>query len=106
MIDIGRIQEYCKQDRIIISAHALERCRQRGIKQKDIRNCIFSGEVIEQYPEDFPFPSCLVYGYAIDHRVIHVVISDEGTGSRIVTAYIPNTDKFEDDLKTRKETNA
>lgn len=96
MIDIKVLQEYYNQDKIIISAHALERCRRRGIKQKDIRNCIFSGEIIEQYPE-------VIYGYAIDGRILHVVASDEGTASRIITAYIPNTDKFEEDLKTRRE---
>lgn len=68
-----------------------------------VRSCIFSGEIIEQYPEDFPFPSCLIFGYTNDNKVIHVVASDEGTASRIITAYIPNTDKFNEDLKTRKE---
>lgn len=62
-----------------------------------------SGEIVEQYPDDFPFPSCLIFGYASDNRIIHVVISDEGESGRIITAYIPNTTKFENDLKTRKE---
>lgn len=103
MIDIETLREYYKCDKVIITNHALERCRQRGIRQKDIRNCIFSGKIIEQYPEDFPFPSCLIFGYAVDNKIIHVVASDEGTASRIITAYIPNTEKFEDDLQTRKE---
>lgn len=103
MIKIERLQEYYKQDKIIISVHAQERLRQRGIKQKDIKSCIMSGEIIEQYPDDFPFPSCLIFGYSIDEKVLHVVASDEGTASRIITAYYPNTEKFENDLKTRKE---
>lgn len=90
------------QNRIIISVHAQERLRQRGIKQKDIKNCIMTGEIIEQYPEDFPFQSCLIFGYTIDNKIMHVVASDEGTVSRIITAYFPNKEKFEDDLKTRK----
>ena len=62
-----------------------------------------TGEIIEQYPDDFPFPSCLIFGYTMDNRVIHVVISSEGSCGRIITAYIPNTEKFESDLKTRRE---
>ena len=62
-----------------------------------------SGEIIEQYPEDFPFPSCLIFGYTNNDKVLHVVASDEGTVSRIITAYFPNNEKFENDLKTRKE---
>lgn len=45
----------------------------------------------------------MIFGIDIDGKVMHVVASDEGTCSRIITAYYPNTEKFEDDLKTRKE---
>lgn len=37
------------------------------------------------------------------NRVIHVVLGYDGESVYIVTAYYPNTDKFEADLKTRKE---
>ena len=84
MIDIEKLQEYYEQDRVIISLHAQERLRQRGIKARDVRNCIMTGEIIE-------------------HKIIHVVASDEGTMSRIITAYYPDTLKFEDDLRTRRE---
>lgn len=103
MINIKTLQSYYMQDRIIISVHAQERLRQRNIRQRDIKNCIMSGEIIEQYPDDYPFPSCLIFGYAIDNKVLHVVVSDEGSICRIITAYFPNRDKFEADLKTRKE---
>jgi hypothetical protein len=103
VIDIETIREYFKSDTIVITQHAKNRCRERSIKQKDIKNCIMTGEIIEQYPEDFPFPSYLIFGRAADNRIIHVVVSDEGESGRIITAYIPNTSKFEDDLKTRKE---
>lgn len=103
MIDIETLRKYFKEDMIVISEHAKNRCRVRDIKQKDVRNCIMTGEIIEQYPGDFPFPSCLVFGYAIDRRIIHVVISSEGESGRIITAYIPDTKRFENDLKTRKE---
>lgn len=103
MIDIMRLRHYFTEDKVFMTQHASERCRQRGIKQKDIRNAVMMGEIIEQYPEDFPFPSCLIFGYAVDNKIIHVVMSDEGSGGRVITAYIPNTEKFAEDLKTRKE---
>lgn len=102
MIKLDRIRGYYADDMIMFSNHALERLRQRGIMQRDIRNCIMTGEIIEQYPDDFPFPSCLIYGTDKVGNVLHVVASDEGTASRIITAYYPNTEKFEADLKTRK----
>ena len=102
MIDIEVLKNYFKNDTIVISEHAKNRCRERGIKQRDIRNCIMTGEIIEQYPDDFPFPSCLIFGACVSGKILHVVASDEGTASRIITAYFPSLDKFENDLKTRK----
>ena len=106
MIDINALRIYYQQDRVLMTQHSSERCRQRGIKKREIRNAVMTGEIIEQYPEDFPFPSCLICGHSADHKVIHVVMSDEGTGSRIITAYFPDTEKWEADFRTRKEQKA
>ena len=102
MIDIERLQWYYDNDRVFITAHAAERFRQRGIKVKDIRNAVKTGEIIEQYPEDYPYPSCLLLGLSVKAQPLHVVMSDEGNASRIITAYFPDVDKWESDLKTRK----
>ena len=103
MLDLNKLREYYRQEKVIITIHAQERLRQRGLKAKDVRNCVMTGEIIEQYPDDFPFPSCLIFGKTINGKILHVVASDEGTGSRIITAYFPDNIKFEDDLKTRRE---
>ena len=75
----------------------------RKIKIKDIRNAINTGEIIEQYPDDYPFPSCLICGFDRENRTIHVCMSYEGTSSRIITAYYPDPLRWTDDFKTRKE---
>lgn len=103
MIDINHLRSYYEREAVIITIHAQERLRQRGIRIKDIENCILTGEIIEQYPDDYPFPSCLIWGYETNNKVLHVVASDEGSASRIITAYFPDNIKFEDDLKTRRE---
>ena len=102
MIDIHKLQWYYDNDKVFITAHAAERFRQRGIKVKDIRNAVKTGEIIEQYPDDYPYPSCLLMGVSVKAQPLHVVMSDEGNASRIITAYFPNADKWESDLKTRK----
>lgn len=103
MIDIENLREYYRQSKVFMSGHASNRCMQREIMQKDIKNCVMTGEIIEQYPDDFPWPSCLIFGHGEDNKVVHVVASDNGQYSRIITAYIPNTETFEMDLKTRKK---
>ena len=102
MMDIEILREYYKTDNVFITNHAAERCRQRKIVSKDIQNAIMTGEIIEDYPDDFPFPSCLVCGKSTKDEIIHVCISDEGTSSKIITVYIPSLEKWEDDFKTRR----
>ena len=77
--------------------------QERDISRADVKNCILNGEIIEDYPNDFPYPSCLIFGYTIKEKVIHVVVGSDGEYIYIITAYFPNKEKFEDDLKTRKE---
>lgn len=63
---IETLRKYFQNDTIVISEHAKNRCRECNIKQKDIKCCVMSGEIVEQYPDDFPFPSYLIFGYASD----------------------------------------
>ena len=102
MILIENLRQYCQNDVVFITNHAMERCRERGILVKDILNAIMSGEIIEDYPDDFPFPSCLICGKSTNGEIIHICLSDEGTSSKVITAYKPNIDKWEDDFRTRK----
>ena len=76
--------------------------QERDISRTDVKSCLLKGEIIEDYPDDFPYPSCLVFGYAENNKIIHVVVGNDGEYIYIITAYFPNTAKFEDDLKTRK----
>lgn len=103
MIDITDLRKYYESDAVLISDHAAMRFRQRGLKVKDIRCAVNNGEIIEQYPEDFPFPSCLILGKAADERYIHVVMSDERSVGRIITAYYPDPNKWDAQFRIRKE---
>lgn len=67
-----------------------------------MKHCIRAGEIIEDYPTDYPHPSCLIFGYTIGAKVLHVVVGCDGEYIYIITAYYPNTDIFQEDLKTRR----
>lgn len=100
---IERLREYCAQDRVFATNHAADRFRQRGISIRDVFHAVQVGEVIEQYPDDYPYPSYLIVGEDLHGRIIHAVLSDEGTASRIITAYIPDADKWSGDFKVRRQ---
>ena len=102
MIEIEKLQKYFAEDKIFVTGHAAERFHQRGIRISDIRNAINCGEIIEQYPDDYPFPSCLIVGKNLEGKIIHAVLSDEGTVSRIITAYFPDSEKWSEDFKIRR----
>ena len=103
MYNIEDFRKLNKAENIVISLHAQLRLNERNISIDDVINAIDNGEIIEQYPKDFPFPSCLILGIAIQGKYIHVVVSMNDDKIYLITAYVPSTDKWEADLKTRKE---
>ena len=103
MYTISDFRKINKSENIIISLHGQLRLNERNISVYDVINAIDNGEIIEQYPKDFPFPSCLILGISINNTYIHVVVSMNEDKIYLITAYVPSLDIWEKDLKTRKE---
>ena len=77
-MDISNIQNLLKNNEIKWSVHCLERMQERNISILDVHSCITTGEIIEDYPDDYPYPSCLVFGYAVSQKILHVVVGSDG----------------------------
>jgi hypothetical protein len=52
---------------LIFRIHAVERMFERDISVEDVRRVLSEGAVIEDYPEDTPFPSRLIYSRGDRH---------------------------------------
>ena len=102
-LDILELRKLCIPKNIRITLLAAKRLKQRGIFLKDVISCIMNGEIIEQYPDDYPYPSCLIFGMSVNEKFLHVVIGHHESELFLITAYFPSTDKWESDFKTRKE---
>ena len=102
-MDIELLRRLVSERKIKWFTHCLERMGERDISIADVKNCVSNGEILENYPEDFPYPSCLIYGHAVSGRIIHTVAGSDGEFAYIITAYIPDTLKFDADLKTRRK---
>lgn len=100
---IHDLQKLCDSEHITITLHAAKRLEQRGISLLDIINCIQTGEIIEQYPTDYPYPSCLVLGISLNQQTLHVVVAKNDDMLWIVTAYYPDIAKWSPDFRVRKE---
>lgn len=93
----------CKNGLLRWTNHVLVRLLQRGITTDDVVCALQNGEIIEQYPTDYPYPSCLILGLSLDRRYLHIVCGIGDTELWIITAYYPDTDKWLSDFKIRKE---
>lgn len=100
---IDDLRRICTAENIELTLHAAKRLEQRGIMLNDVMTCIKNGEIIEQYPDDYPHPSCLILGLSVGQKCLHVVVDSNLTTLWIITAYFPNPQKWEGDFKTRKE---
>jgi Domain of unknown function (DUF4258) len=74
------------------------------IVMDEILAALDSGEIIEEYPEDVPYPSCLVLGYTRERRALHIVCAPVREESRliIITVYQPDPTRWEADWQRRK----
>lgn len=89
--------------RVIFRVHAIQRMAQRQISVSDVRRVVDDGERIEEYPDDKPFPSALVFGRC-GSRPLHVVVADNFDDNQVIviTVYEPDLEKWEPDFRTRK----
>lgn len=96
------VQEAARK-KILFLPHALDQMNRpdRLITPSDVKKVIFQGEVIEEYPEDSRGYSCLMFGLGDGSRPIHVVCSPKIDFLAIITAYLPDKDKWSKDFRRR-----
>lgn len=102
-LTIDTLRELCKQRAFQWTAHVVARLQERQIDPSDIKSCIYTGRIIEQYPNDYPFPSCLVLGYTKAGKVLHTVVGVGADYLWLITAYYPDALKWNDDFSIRKD---
>ena len=99
------LRKLCENGSVAWSVHALERLQERGISKSDVMNAIYRGKIIEQYPDAFPYPACLILGVSVNEQIVHVVCGSNGSIVKIITAYFPDDEKFDESGEKRKEQN-
>lgn len=88
----------------IYRQHAIKRMFERGIAEADVQKALIEGKVIEDYPEDYPLPSCLWLGQ-FNGKPLHIVFADNAAkGERIIiTVYEPDPKQWNADFTARIE---
>ena len=100
--ELEQIHNLSKAHKIQMTDHALKRANERSIDiLTDILPALKRCEIIEEYPNDYPYKSFLVIGKTSSEKYIHIVCAIGEDVVWIITEYFPNNIEWEKDFKTR-----
>ena len=89
--------------RLVFRVHAIQRMFLRSISDVDVRHALETGEIIQEYPEDQPYPSRLVLGWS-GSQPIHLVVADNVDEQVIIviTVYRPAPGQWDTDFRRKR----
>lgn len=104
-MDIHHIIEAIRSKRIRITDHADEEAQADRLDFDAIFYSVLHGEIIEVYPKDKPYPSCLIYGCSPLGEPIHSVwaYNKKNKWAVLITVYRPDPSRWIN-YKQRKKT--
>jgi len=100
---LDKIKKSVQTSAVSWQKHALQRMFERGISRFEVKEALNNGVVIEDYTDDYPFPSVLI-AFISKHKPLHVVVSYDEAHEKcyIITAYIPDSEHFGENLISRR----
>jgi hypothetical protein len=98
---LDEIKRYFNQDKVLYTQHARREMRYEPfgrILEQEVFQAIIAGEMIETYPQDTPYPSCLILGFTNQDRAIHAVCAHEPELDQVIviTVYEPDPELWVD----------
>ena len=92
------------KNRLLFTVHVLNQMNlpERMISKDEVKDVLEDGEIIEHYPDDPRGESYLMYAIARTGRPIHIVCSPKEDYLAIVSAYIPDLERWKEDYRTRR----
>ena len=94
---LAQIRECFSRSSYVFTWHAIEKGEERGILIDEVEEAVLAedAEIIEDYPEDSRGPSCLVLGWTVRRRPLHVQVSYP-PDVRVITVYEPELERWID----------
>ncbi len=95
-IKTSQIVDAIRGKRIRITDHAVEEAVEDKLTLEEIYTSVMHGEIIENYPKDKPYPSCLVLGTSSQGAPIHSVwaYNIETQWAVLITVYRPDPKRW------------
>ncbi len=106
--DVEKIRNAFQSNFVFYTTHSREEMESEEfgvISDSEIFEAVLSAEIIEEYPNDKPYPSCLLFGTTSTRRPLHIVCAIENNYEEVVviTAYHPNPEWWIDYKQRRKQ---
>lgn len=91
-MNIEDIRQAIQAGRVRITDHADEEAEADRLAFDEVYFTVMHGEVIEDYPDDKPFPSCLIYGVTFGGDPVHSVwaYNNQNRWAVLITVYRPD----------------
>lgn len=95
-MDIADIIKAIQANRVNITQHARKEAKEDNLLLDEIFDSTQNGEVIEDYPTDTPYPSCLIYGQNQDGHPVHSVwaYAADSQIAVLITVYRPDPNRW------------
>ena len=102
-MNLENIIDAVRHNRIRITDHADEEAQADNLSFEEIFISVLQGEIIEDYPDDEPYQSCLIYGETFSKEPIHSVwaYNQKNKWVVLITVYRPDPNRWID-WRTRR----
>jgi hypothetical protein len=89
--------------KLVFRVHAVQRMFQRHVSVEDVRHAVDSGEELEVYPHDRPYPSRLVLAWR-ESRPLHIVVAQNAADDEtiVITVYEPDPGLWDAGFRRRR----
>jgi hypothetical protein len=97
MMDINNIIEAINAGRVVASRHSLNEAAQDNLVIGEIYfSVVEGGEILEDYPDAYPLPACLILGWNTTEEPIHSVWAYNQVTqiAKLITVYRPDTNRW------------
>lgn len=91
---LGLLREAVHKRQIQLSLHAAQEALAEQITRPEIEAAMLNAQLLEDYPDWWLGPSCLIYGRTEAKRDIHLVVSCSELPVTIITVYEPRRPKW------------
>jgi hypothetical protein len=103
-MNLSDIFQAIRANRIRVTSHAQKEAQADGLTLEQIYTSVIRGEMIKEYPDDRPYPSCLILGFTVAGQAVHSVwaYNSENRFAVLITVYRPDPNLWENFRERKK----